>query len=282
MVKNKKINRGKRTIIRMCVGLGILAIVLFFILIMAILTGDKNNNGFVSKGFDYIENKELENIPTKPEVNDEYVEKLLNRIKIDKNTYNEENYYFLSESVNVNGFSNQLKLSLVFQFLENSKLYNFSDIVVIPRKIVYNAIKILFGSLHYIDEDFYGVCSNAIFDASTYEYHFSTSCVDNLDSYYSYKTLSYEEVQDKLHIYQKAFYTRHGDMNYEGVLRNSLEIYTPNQNESLIRFIDDENIKGYLNADEIFETYDEFLPTYKYTFVLEDNEYKFYSVEKVS
>lgn len=285
MVKNKKINRGRRTIIRMCIGLGFLAIVLFLIILVTLISGPKINDGFVSNNR---ENKEVnkfdnkESDITKIEVNDDYIQTLLHRVTIDKNLMNEDNFYFTGEKKSVDGLGNQFKLALAFRLLEKSNLYNKFDVVTVPRKDVYAAIKLIFGSVHYVDENYSGVCMGATFDAENHEYHYSSSCVDSLNSFYTYKLEKYEEHEGKLYVYQKAYYNRVSDMNYGDEIISALDIYTPDQNEFLIKFANDENIKGYMYSDDIFKTFDSYLPTFKYTFVLDDNEYKFYSVEKVS
>ena len=133
-----------------------------------------------------------------------------------------------------------------------------------------------------VDENYSGVCMGATFDAQNHEYHYSSSCVDSLNSFYTYKLESYEENEGKLYIYQKAYYNRVSDMNYGDKIINALDIYTPDQKEFLIKFANDESIKGYMSSDEIFNTFASYLPTFKYTFILDDNEYKFSSVEKVS
>lgn len=273
MYENKKSNKG-------------LVFALIFVILIALCLG-----GYIV--YDKViasdsDQKEVDNTKTEEQketnkeldVTSSEVTDLMDKISISDMSMDLVGYFYSSDKITVDTMDNNIKLVIGLQtsYKKNEALTELT------KEQMATNIKSVFGkNTTYTDKDVTGgACygSSAKYNSSSNTYTLDGGCggTGPERAYYE-KVTKAIKTSNTIEVYQQAIYTvpdENGDMNdFDNI---SVTIYTPDKKTKIAT----STVGEVDNKKEaLIDTYKDTLPTYKFTFNKEDNNYVFYSVEKV-
>lgn len=257
----------------------IIIIVLLVILFGGYMVYDKviNNQSNKKEENTTTEKKKEQEMKEDLNVDSKEVQDLIDGIKVSDISTDLTGYYYLQDRITRDTLDNQIKLIVGLQ-----KSYNQDEsITAISKTQMTTNIQSVFGKdMTYQDENIdaacYGTAANYNSQKQTYE--LVGGCGGVFIPYYHSKVVSATRTEDSIIIDEKAIYADFNTDSWDGESEVPMELYTPDQKTRIIETTD-AAYSGH--EDEFIDQYQDQLPTYRYTFKLEDGNYYFDSVEKV-
>lgn len=217
------------------------------------------------------ENEEILNVDS------EEVQNLIEGIKVSDISTDLTGYYYLHDNITKDTLDNQIKLIVGLQ-----KSYRQDEsITAISKTQMTTNIQSVFGKdMTYQDENIDAACygTAANYNSQNQTYELVGGCGGMFIPYYRSKVVSAIRTEDSIIIDEKAIYADFNTDSWDGESEVPMELYTPDQ-KTRITDTTDATYSGH--EDEFIDQYQDQLPTYRYTFKLEDGNYYFDSVEKV-
>ena len=180
-----------------------------------------------------------------------------------------EGYFYTDNYFDKENITDEIKIYLAIRSSKEEDWANYKkdQYITVKESTVKNKINEIFGNTTYLNKSIKGdscVYSNFEYDDKSHIYiEEGPTSTNTLNSYYLTKTINYK-IDNEIIIYEKVAYIKEIDNKYY--------LYKSKDDLNEIAILDNINYDNYLNI----------LNTYKYTFVKDNNNYIFKSIEKTT
>ena len=249
--KHKNISIRKRNII-------ILLLLIIIGIETKLLLDDFNINSILPIN----NNNTIQNNTTEEEKDlDWYIEEYSYLLDMVNTNLDNDNYsYLYDRSYNISNIDNNVKLNMAYLLVDSSNISSSNSVIMVSNKDLEDNYNKIFNDNNYIEENFNYQCLNFIYN-------------ENNDSYMAIDIecdINKEIKQEITNIYEE-------DNNI--IIETILGIY--NTIDNTLSDVEDNIISDNYNGENIVEYTNE-LNKYRYTFINDNNNYYFNSIEKIN